>query len=131
MSESPAEQPNEAWISLPRGAGDAAPSPVDTRARFWPWAPPAVLAFASPMIASLAILQPGDASSVMAIFPPWWSAERSVIAASQAGPVLGAGSFPFMVAIKGETPDFVEGLRAAGAVLIVDGRRFPVCAKKL
>ena len=83
------------------------------------------------MIASLAILQPGDASNVMAIFPPSWNAERSVIAASSVGLVLGSGSFPFMVAVKGEAVDYEEKLRAAGAILVVDGRRFRFCGTNL
>jgi hypothetical protein len=100
-------------------------------ARLWAWVPPAFLASTSLVIASLAVLRPGDARNVTAIFPPWWTAEQSLIAASSAAPVLGAGSFPFMVAVKGGSPDVEESLRAAGAVLIVDGRRFRFCGTKL
>jgi hypothetical protein len=130
LSESPANQPHRAWISPSDGARERG-AEGGRRARLRTYAAPVFLAVATPALASLAILQPGDATNVMAIFPPWWTAERSVIAASAVGPVLGAGALPFMVAIKGVAPDVDGRLRAAGAVLIVDGRRFRVCATKL
>lgn len=130
MSESPANQPHGASISP---SDDARTRATDggRGARVRTLAPPVILAVATLALASLAMLQPGDASNVMAIFPPWWTAERSVIAASAVGPVLGSGALPFMVAIKGVAPDVEGRLRAAGAVLIVDGRRFRVCATTL
>lgn len=54
-----------------------------------------------------------------------------MIAASSVGPVLGSGSFPFMVAVEGEAVDYEEKLRAAGAILVVDGRRFRFCGTNL
>lgn len=98
--------------------------------QLWFWAPPVFLGLASLLIASLAMLQTGDATNVVAIFPPSWSAERSVIAASSVGPVLGSGAFPFMVAVKGEARNYEEKLRTAGAILVVDGKRFPFCGTK-
>ncbi len=129
MSESATNEPSGPRIetSAERRESRAGGGP---HTQLWIWAPPVFLGLASLLIASLAMLQPGDATNVVAIFPPTWSAERSMIAASSVGPVLGSGAFPFMVAVKGEAWNYEEKLRAAGAILVVDGRRFPFCGTK-
>lgn len=74
--------------------------------------------------------QPRGAGNIVEIFPPWWPPERSLIAASSAGPVLGSGAFSFMVAVRGKSTDDQARLRAAGAILILDGARFPFCGQR-
>lgn len=127
MSERATNEPGGARIETSSVGRE---SRVGLHTQLWIWAPPVFLGLASLLIASLAMLQPGDATNVVAIFPPSWSAEKSVIAASSVGPVLGSGAFPFMVAVKGEARNYEEKLRAAGAILVVDGRRFPFCGTK-
>jgi hypothetical protein len=40
------------------------------------------------------------------ILPPWWSEQRAMAAAAEAGPILGTGGFPFVIFVPnkpGET----------------------------
>ncbi|MBI1202784.1 MAG: hypothetical protein GC182_09765 [Rhodopseudomonas sp.] len=69
-------------------------------------------------------------NSIIAVFPPWWSASRSLLAASEAGAVLDSGAYSFVVVVKSQGPDFVGRLRAAGAVLLLDPLGLGGCFQK-
>ena len=63
---------------------------------------------------------PSQENSIVAVFPPWWPASRSLMAASEAGAVLDSGAYSFVVVVKSKGPNFVGRLRAAGALLLLD-----------
>ncbi len=95
--------------------------------RFWSWAPLWVLLIGSTFVAAFVTLEPSDPERVAAIFPPWWSFEQSLTAASGVAAVSGFGAFPFIVAVRGAQPDLAHELRKAGALVVVDGALFPFC----
>ena len=99
------------------------PAPV----RFLQWLPPMVLAVGSLLACGWLSLQPVPGSGVRALlFPPWWSATRSFLAAAPAGQVIRFGLFPDIVIIA-PVPG-AEPLRATGAWAVLDPRRLGGCA---
>jgi hypothetical protein len=64
--------------------------------------------------------KPNDAGSLVAVFPPWWSASRALAEASRVGDVVNAGAFPFVLIVQSQRPGLEERLRAAGAVLLLN-----------
>ncbi len=79
---------------------------------------PALLGLGS-LAASLALtMQPPASGPVALIFPPWWSAARSMLAAADAGAIIRFGSMPFIVVI---IPDpNAPGANDTGAWLRLD-----------
>lgn len=69
---------------------------------------------------SLSAAAPSDESAVAAVFPPWWTASRSLSAASQAGAVLDAGVLPFVLIVRSPHPGLSARLRAAGALILLN-----------
>ena len=98
-----------------------------TRPTFWSYAPLTVMALGSLFVAPLAGLRPHDSQRLAAIFPPWWTAAQSLVAASQVADVGGFGAFSFIVAVRGTRPGLATELRNAGALLVVDGALFTYC----
>jgi hypothetical protein len=85
----------------------------------------ACLAISSAGIAaSLGAGKPSTDSSVVAVFPPWWSASRTLVAASRAGAVLNSGVYSFVVVVQSQDSEqdreLGARLRAAGALLLLD-----------
>ncbi len=78
----------------------------------------------------MASARPTDAVRLAAIYPPWWTEERALTAASSAGPVAGFGRLPFIVAVSGAAPGAVERLKSSGALFVVDGSRFSFCVSR-
>ncbi|MFN3659170.1 MAG: hypothetical protein ACK4UO_18140 [Pseudolabrys sp.] len=70
--------------------------------------------------ASVSAGKPGDDGSIVAVFPPWWSASRALTAASDAGAVLGGGGFAFVIIVQAQEPGLGDRLRAAGALLLLN-----------
>ncbi|MBD8906117.1 hypothetical protein [Methylorubrum zatmanii] len=65
---------------------------------------------------------------VAVLFPPWWSEERTLGAAADAGgAVLGLGRLSGLVVTQSSDPGFPERLRAAGALILFDPRGFGLC----
>jgi hypothetical protein len=93
----------------------------------WSWAPPSLLLIGSVLVAAPVALRPHDARRVAAIFPPWWTAEQSLTAASGVAAVTGLGVLPFIVEVGRSQAGLEKELRDAGAVIIVDGSRFAFC----
>ena len=91
------------------------------------WTPLAFVFTGSLVAAVMASARPTDAVRLAAIYPPWWSAERALAAASSAGPVAGSGRLPFIVAVSGAAPGAGERLKSFGALFVVDGSRFSFC----
>lgn len=88
-----------------------------------PWLPSAGLCLASLLPALAFGAAPRADGPAAAIFPPWWSAARSLAAADSAGDVNAVGLRPFIV-IASPEPDssqpLAQALRAQGAWLVVD-----------
>lgn len=94
------------------------------------WTPLAFVFAGSLVAAAMASARPTDAVRLAAIFPPWWSAERALAAASSVGPVAGSGRLPFIVAVSGAGPGAGERLKSSGALFVVDGSRFSFCVAR-
>ena len=73
-------------------------------------------------------LQRSGPGPMAALFPPWWSAARSVLAAAGAGSILSAGALPFVVMIAPEDTGSYDRLREAGAWAILDPQRLTGCS---
>lgn len=88
------------------------------------------------VIASCAPLLPivlprHDTRTVMAIYPPWWSQERTfdaATAATKAGAVAPA-AVSFAVLVLGSRDTVLDSLRHSGAVLILNAE-VPLCNVK-
>ncbi len=94
-----------------------------------------------PLVTGLA---PQAERPIAAIFPPWWDATRSVLAAGAGGRLLGLGPWPFVVVVAadrvadhaaaqvpGQAPGRARGqvarLRAAGAWAVLSAGLFSGC----
>jgi hypothetical protein len=94
---------------------------------FWSCVPLCILALGSLFVTAFVTLRPHDPQRLAAVFPPWWSAARSLTAASHVAAVTGFGSLPFIVAVSGNRSGLAEELRTAGALVVVDGALFIYC----
>lgn len=84
---------------------------------------------AGSLLATLCLaLRPPQSGPVAALFPPWWSAARSVSAAAAAGAVVRFGAVGFVVAIVPDVPTPGRQLRQAGAWLTSDPRALGACS---
>jgi len=82
------------------------------------WLLPAMLALGS-LAGSIALTaQPPASGPVALIFPPWWNAARSALAASSAGAIIRFGAVPFIVVIM-PNPN-AQGAAGTGAWLRLD-----------
>ena len=81
---------------------------------------PATLGVGSWLAIAAFSLQPPVTGAVAALFPPWWSAGRSMMAAASAGTVMRLGALAFVVIVVPEAGGANQKLRGAGAWLIVD-----------
>ena len=95
--------------------------------RIGAWAPAAGLLGLSLSLSVAAAIEPGDPRLVAAVFPPWWSAEAVLAAASQAGDVVGPGGAPFVIVVRSENADLPDRIRAAGAFMVLDRAAFGLC----
>jgi len=93
------------------------------------YAPPLVLAGLILLICCASELQLSNPRQAAAVFPPWWSAGASLGAAAKLGAVVGLGRLPFIVIIHAPDADLAARAHAAGALLVLDGVRFGLCAR--
>jgi len=63
------------------------------------WCFPVLLALGSLAGALALTMQPPANGPVALIFPPWWSATKSMVAAAGAGAIIRFGSVPFIVVV--------------------------------
>jgi hypothetical protein len=91
------------------------------------YAPPIVLAGLILLVCAAFEARPSDPHRAAAVFPPWWSAQTSLSAATRIGAVVGLGKLPFIVLVRTPGPDLAARAHAAGAVLIVDSAKFGLC----
>lgn len=62
---------------------------------------------------------PSRSASVAAIFPPWWSQDRIIHAADQAGDLQAIGRLPFIVSVTNRDRPVAEELRGSGALVLL------------
>ena len=82
----------------------------------------AVLLLSIGSIAGIAAAGPPTATMAL-VFPPWWSEQRSFLAAAEGGPVIAMGGLPFVVLV----PSNSHPSRARGEVLRVFAANRPGC----
>lgn len=75
--------------------------------------------------------RPG-ATTVAAVFPPWWAKDRIWSAARGAGAVSAAGASPFVLVVHSaeadpRNADLATRARRAGALLVLDPHGFAGC----
>jgi hypothetical protein len=82
--------------------------------------------------AALAMRPSGAADApVAAVFPPWWSAERSFIAAASAGgAIVREGAWSNILVVKPADAGLAHRLYAAGAWLLLDPKALDACLKE-
>jgi hypothetical protein len=95
------------------------------------WTPAAALVIGGVFVTADAEFAPSDSTRLLALFPPWWSAERALAAAGEVGAVAGVGALSFAVAVAGDQPGLTRALRDRGAFWVLDGRAFPACFSSL
>lgn len=76
-----------------------------------------------------AVAAPADADRVAAIFPPWWSAERALIAAASAGQIAGGGQMDNVVIVVGQSDGLSRRLREAGSVILLSPGAVRLCGE--
>ncbi len=89
---------------------------------------PALTLFAVSLAMSLTLAAaPRDPHLVAAVFPPWWSAERVLSAAGEAGAILRTGAWPWIVVVTGPGDKIAAVLHGAGAFFLVDPTASGLC----
>ncbi len=84
-----------------------------------PWLSGCAMA-ALTLVAALSLPVPASARAVAAIFPPWWNEEAALVAAGEAGDVLGPGLWRNVMIVRAGDGDLPARLSAAGALVVVD-----------
>jgi hypothetical protein len=67
---------------------------------------------------------------VAAIFPPWWSTERTFEAVASAGELVEAGHFPMILIVRGDPAVLAARLYDEGALFIIDFSAVGGCAAR-
>lgn len=75
-----------------------------------------------------AMAAPRDASSIAAVFPPWWSPAQAAAAAASAGQIAGAGRGSIVI-VTSPAPGLSDRLRRAGALLLLGPGLAGQCAQ--
>ena len=75
---------------------------------------------------------PPAGTVLAAVFPPWWSATRSFLAASAAGvAIIRAGAIPAILVVRLDHAESRIRLREAGAWLLLDPQALGGCNGKI
>ncbi len=82
---------------------------------------------------TLAPRPPAPEGAVLAaVFPPWWNATRSFLAASEAGvAIIRAGVLPAILVVRLDHAESRARLREAGAWLLLDPQALGDCNGKI
>jgi hypothetical protein len=70
---------------------------------------------------------PARVQTLLALFPPWWSANEVFQAASSVGFVVDMGAHGWTPVVHSETGALAQRLRNAGAWLVMDPRALRGC----
>ena len=91
------------------------------------WLVPVLLTVGSIAAALSISLTPPASGPVAAVFPPWWAAARSMLAAANAGSVVRFGA-NFVVIVVPDVRHPVIALRAGGAWFVVNPQLLGGCS---
>ena len=91
------------------------------------WLPCVALAAGSLLASGALALGPPASGPVAALFPPWWSATRALVAAASAGTPVRFGAAAFVVVVMPDTQDAASRLRRAGAWVLLDPQALGGC----
>jgi len=96
----------------------------------WPaWLNAAALLIASFMgVAALSLQVRPGAEIVAVAFPPWWSAERALLAAASAdAAIVRVTAVPSLLVVRPDQHDGLARLRKAGVWLAIDPQAVAAC----
>lgn len=96
----------------------------------WTYLPATGLALASLAFCAQLSLAPTDPKIVTAVFAPWWSGEKSFLAAAGQGTVVAIGAAPFLITVHDTNSTLIQRLRAAGALAVINPSNSPFCGIK-
>ena len=86
------------------------------------------LAILTSLVAAAAVnATPLDSGHVAIVFPPWWTATRSVTAAASACDILNMGGVPFVVIAHCDPATAARDARSAGALFILGADPRSLC----
>ncbi len=71
---------------------------------------------------------PAQATTLMAVFPPWWTPNQVWEAAGSVGSVVGIGGRSWAVVVHSNANDMAPRLRHAGAWLVLDPHGLGICS---
>ena len=91
------------------------------------WSLPVALGALSLMAALVLSLQPRPSGPVALLFPPWWNAMRSVVAAASVGSVIRLGAVPFIVVVQPDRRRPRGGVGPSQAWLVLDPQALGGC----
>jgi hypothetical protein len=100
--------------------------PIAACAHIKSWLLPGLLTLGSIAAALSISLAPPASGPVAAVFPPWWAAARSMLAAANAGSVVRFGA-SFVVIVVPDVRHPVAALRAGGAWFVVNPQLLGGC----
>ena len=99
----------------------------------WPdWLNAAGLLAASFIAVAVLSLQARPGAEVVAVaFPPWWSAQQTIVATASAGAaIVRMTAVPSLLVVRPDGQDGVTRLRQAGAWLAMDPQAVAACFSK-
>jgi len=91
------------------------------------WLAPLLMAAASLGAVLVISLAPPAHGPVAALFPPWWTAQQTLLAASSQGEIIRFGAVPWIVVVMPEGPQAVADLHHGGAWAVLDPQIFGGC----
>jgi hypothetical protein len=71
-----------------------------------------------------------DATTLTAVFPPWWTQAQVWRAASSVGDIVDTGGARFVLVLHSNLNRFSARARAAGALLVLDPSGLGACGPK-
>ena len=97
--------------------------------RWLRWLSPVALLLGSWVWIVALTLQARPGTDVVAVvFPPWWSAQRSISAAASAGgAIVRTGGLASVVVVQSTGADSLQRLRDAGAWFAIDPQAVDAC----
>jgi hypothetical protein len=82
-------------------------------------------------IAALSLHARTDAEVVAVVFPPWWNAQKAIVAAASAGAaIVRITAVPSLLVVRPDGQDGLTRLREAGAWLAMDPQAVAACLSK-
>jgi len=79
---------------------------------------------------ALAVL-PMDETTVIAVFPPWWSPAQIFETAGSSGQIVSSASIPSIVIIHSDETLLAKRLRESGAWFTIPSFRFAGCGTNI